>query len=145
MTEKIHELAEDHFLFQLITGPTQRSGNTLDLCFSNNPGLLYHYETVPTIHSDHRIIECSTKFSTTTNPADQESLRQPNDEDGPLAEFDNLNFFSDDVKWDEIENRLSAIPWTEEFSSLDPTQIHEKVVEICLEVCSQHFPKYTST
>ena len=41
MIEMMHNLADCYFMSQLISGPTQRSGNTLDLCFSNNSSLLH--------------------------------------------------------------------------------------------------------
>ena len=37
MASRLQELTNEHFMYQQISGPTHRMGNTLDLCFSNNP------------------------------------------------------------------------------------------------------------
>ena len=86
MIEKLFEFCEEHFLFQLIAGPTQRSENTLDLCLLNTPDLLHYYTCNTTMYSDHKIIEC-TANSKTREP-EHTTLRSPKEEDGPLAEFD---------------------------------------------------------
>ena len=145
MVEKVKELTDEYFLFQLISGPTQRSGNTLDLCFCNNPALLYDYKAITTIHSDHRILECKTRFSCNQSTPDPQTHRNPNPSDGPQAEFDKLNFFSEDVKWDDIIKELSEILWVDELKSLEPSQVLNKIVELCLKVCQKHVPERTST
>ena len=142
MIEKLFEFCEEHFLFQLIAGPTQRSGNTLDLCLSNNPALLHFYKCITTIYSDHKIIECATKSK--TEEPEPTTLRSPKEEDGPLAEFDSLNFLSDDANWEEMINDLSSVRWREELESLTPSEMFTRITEICLEVSRKHVPIRTS-
>ena len=144
MIELTQNFADEYFMSQLISGPTQRSGNTLDLCFSNNPSLLHSYDTVSTIYSDHRIIQCSTKFCINNNNPEPETYRVPNPEDGPQAEFDNLNFFSEDVKWNEIQREFSEVDWTEELDDLDPPNMVERFGEICLHICKTRVPERTN-
>ena len=61
------------------------------------------------MYSDHKISECNTKFNTDNITPEPETLCIPHPENSPQAEFDNLNFFSEDIKWDEIDNELSKV------------------------------------
>ena len=141
MIEQTQNLADDYFMSQLISGPTQRSGNTLDLCFSNNPSLLYDYNTITTTYSDHRILQCNTKFCIDKNNTEPETYRTPHSEDGPQAEFDNLNFCSEDVKWVEIKNELCDVSWSDELSDLGPSRMVDRIGEICLAACQGRVPE----
>ena len=138
MVQLLEDLTNDHFLFQQITGSTHRFGNTLDLCFSNNPALMHHYNCSPTIFSDHYLIEGSAAFKTSAE--DQGTFRQPNSEDGASATFDTLNFFSEDANWNEVQNDLSKVNWGDEFKSLDPGQMLNRLIETCTEVAKKHVP-----
>ena len=144
MIELTQNFADDHFMSQLISGPTQRSGNTLDLCFSNNPSLLYNYDTITTIYSDHRILQCNTKFCINNKNPEPETFRVPHPDDGPQAEFDSLNFNSEDVNWDDIIEELSQVSWIEEFKELEPYRMVERIGEICLNVCRGRVPERTN-
>ena len=144
MIEMIHNFADCYFMSQLISGPTQRSGNTLDLCFSNNPALLYNYDAINTLYSDHKILQCNTKLCIDDNNPEPETYRVPQPEDGPQAEFDNLNFFSEDVKWDEIEQELSEVSWPEELAELELYEMVERINEICLTICRDRVPERTT-
>ena len=144
MIEMMHNLADCYFMSQLISGPTQRSGNTLDLCFSNNSSLLHSYDAINTLYSDHKILQCNTKFCIDGNNSEPETYRTPHPEDGPQAEFDNLNFFSEDVKWDDIEHKLSEVSWLEELTDLEPYRMVERINEICLSICRSCVPERTT-
>ena len=139
MAQYLEELCNDHFLFQQITRPTHRLGNTLDLCFSNNPQLMHDYHCRPTIHSDHYIIEGSASFKAPSE--NQENFRQPSIEDGTSAIFDTLNFFSEDVNWNELDEDISRVDWDEVFQSLDPSAMFDKLIETCSELSKKHVPQ----
>ena len=143
MVQLLEDLSNDQFLFQQITGSTHRHGNTLDLCFSNNPKLMHDYHCTPTLLSDHYIIEGSAIFQAPTG--DQETFRKPNVEDGVSATFDTLNFFSEDVKWDELQEDLDKVNWTEDFKSLDPSRMFNRLIETCTEISKKHVPIRKST
>ena len=142
MAQILEDLANDHFLFQQVTGPTHRHGNTLDLCFSNNPQLMDDYHCRPTIFSDHYLIEGSAIFKSSTS--EQESFRQPHGEDGISATFDALNFFSEEVDWTEIQEDLSKVNWNMNFSCLSPSEMFSKLIEKCTEISKKHVPERKS-
>ena len=94
MAKDLIDLTHEQFLFQQITEPTHRQGNTLDLCFSNNPAFVHSYQCCWTLFSDHYIIEGCSTYSKFHRP---QSYRQPHWSAGPGAEFDKLNFMSEEA------------------------------------------------
>ena len=51
-----------YLLNQMVYKPTHKSGNILDLIFTNNKQLFNEIHVIPTTHSDHHIIEVATHF-----------------------------------------------------------------------------------
>ena len=143
MIDLLEDLTTEHFLFQQITRPTHKLGNTLDLLFSNNPAFLHEYQCSETILSDHYIIEGSAALKSSNE--DSETYRRPNEDDGTSATFDKLNFFSEDVKWESIEEDLAKVDWSDVFSSLDPTQMLTKMLEVCADISTKHVPHRKTT
>lgn len=101
MIEDLKSLTNEFFLTQLIHEPTHKHGNTLDLCFTNNPMLLHSYNTMETLFSDHFIIECLTNYSTRT----PKKVQPPNCEVSDI-EFDKFNFYSEDTNWVNLEKEF---------------------------------------
>ena len=113
MTEDFAEQAEEFFLFQQIHEATHRKGNILDLLFTNNPQYIHSYKPVGTIYSDHSIVECTTKYHTSSV---QEAKKQK--EYSPAAsQFEKLNFFSEYADWMGLNNELKDHNWSQEFRS----------------------------
>jgi hypothetical protein len=54
INQKILDIISDNNMEQIVTEPT-RENNTLDLCFTNNPGLVQNLEVEPGI-SDHNMV-----------------------------------------------------------------------------------------
>lgn len=137
MTQELISVVNEHYLFQQIMYPTHRCGNILDLCFSNNPGLLHSHQCTSTIFSDHHIVECYTAYTKTTS---QSSNRQPQTSDGPGSVFDTLNFMSDDVDWDSLERELHSFDWDSAFSLMNPNQMLHSFLETCCSISQKHVP-----
>ena len=81
---------------------THKAGNMLDLMYTNSTDIIHSINSsaVPTIYSDHFIIEFTTTMGTSTT----RNTVQPNVK--PDNIFDCLNFFSNDTKWEELEEHL---------------------------------------
>jgi len=60
--ETMKVFQDKHFLHQVVHTPTHRSGNTLDLVFTNNKNLINDTICYETSMSDHYIVEISTHF-----------------------------------------------------------------------------------
>ena len=138
MIELLQEVTSEYFLFQLITQSTHKHGNTLDLMFSNNPAFLHHYTASPTISSDHYIIECTAALK---SPAEPQTFREPNSQDGPAALFDELNFHSEEINWSSIESDLSEVNWETEFEGMNPAEMMNFLTESCARISKDHVPK----
>ena len=137
MAKNLIDLTHEHFLFQQITEPTHRQGNTLDLCFSNNPAFVHSYQCCRTIFSDHYIVEGRSTYSKFHRP---QSYRQPHSSAGPGAEFDKLNFMSDEADWDSLENELDAQDWNATLAGLDPGEMLTKLLETCASISQKFIP-----
>ena len=142
MIELLQELASEYFLFQQITEPTHKQGNTLDLMFSNNPAFLHHYTASPTILSDHYLIEGAAAIK---SPTEKNSFREPKAQDGPASIFDALNFHSEEVIWSDIESDLSEICWETEFQGMNPAELMNFLSEKCAEISKEHVPERKSS
>lgn len=133
MVQELLGLAQDTYLTQQIVEPTHKQGNTLDLLFTNNQQFLHNYQCVETIFSDHYIVECSTNYSQIpTNPLQSEP--------GETAEFDRLNFFSEDTNWSLLEMELAEHDWEYEFRSLTPNQMLATFLDVCFDISKKHTP-----
>ena len=94
MVKTLRDLTEEHFLLQLIHKAIHHHGNTLDLCFSDNPAFIHSYECAATQLSDHYIIEGRTTHGAALHKT---TCHSPNASDITSSVFDELNFFSDEA------------------------------------------------
>ena len=131
----LQKFQEDYFLKQHITAPTHILGNTLDLVFTNNSSFLHSYECLKPLQSisDHYLVECYTQFNSSFNHQSEEKpdLHSP---------FDKLNFFSEDVKWNDLIEELNAINWLHTFNDLHPDVMLSELMQQLLDVCNKHVP-----
>ena len=138
MMQQLEELMSEFFLFQLIEKPTHRLGNTLDLIFSNNPEFIHQYSCNPTTYSDHHVIEGAAVFRNAKT--EQSSFRQPNEEDGIGSVFDKLNFFSENVDWEKLEEDLANVSWRDKFLDKTPPEMMAELMETCADISQKHVP-----
>ena len=87
----------------------------MNLLFTNNLHFLHSHDTVESIFSDHRIVECATTYQL-DNPLGNTEKLSSSFEPGPS--FHTLNFFSDDVDWEGLEDELSSHDWESEFQQV---------------------------
>ena len=138
MVKNLQVLTEEHFLFQHIHKATHRHGNTLDLCFSNNPAFIHSYECVATQLSDHYIIEGRTTHGAALHKT---TCHRPNSSDSTSSVFDELNFFSDEADWDGLKNALAFIEWERQLSAIQPYEMMYTFLEICINSVRKFIPK----
>ena len=50
-------------LNQTIHKPTHSNGNILDFLLTNNSDMIFDYQIVPTVHSDHHMVDVSTHMT----------------------------------------------------------------------------------
>ena len=135
MIDDLLALSNEYFLTQFIKHSTHRLGNTLDLIFSNNPAMLHSSSGIETpLYSDHFLVECMSFFQVPV-PDDE----HPENGDSPTG-FGHLNFFSEDINWNELERELKNHNWNLEFRACSPEKMLEKFVEICKDIAIKYVP-----
>ena len=130
-------LAEEFFLFQLIRQATHRKGNTLDLLFCSNPDFLHSCNVTDTMFSDHCIVECMTIYAA---DSDTSHNAEKSAHSGPGAQFEDLNFFSDDTDWAGLDAELNSHDWKREFYSMETSEMTDRFIDICSSTAANHVP-----
>ena len=106
----LSQLCEEFYLEQKILHPTKEK-NILDLVFTNNEEIIYHYDITKTIMSDHNLIELTLNYNCTTQD------KKENYPSKPSTVFDELNFYKAD--WKSLTTLLNDVNWEKEFSDLN--------------------------
>ena len=144
MLEDLEEVAAEYFLLQHVTKPTHKDGNTLDLCFTNNTNLIHSYQCDYTISSHHYVVQFKTTLKVESVP--EETFRVPNEEDGPGAIFDSLNFLSDEADMKGLSEKLESMNWKEVLGDperTEPAVMLEKFINTCAKESVNYIPKRT--
>ena len=133
--ENLLDVADSFMLQQLILEPT-RGDNILDLVFTNNMDLLDNIKVAHTTISDHRLITANIALPGGLN-GDKRNWHQS-------GILDAMNFFSPNIEWDEINQKLSQCVWSFSDTNMHPDQIYEEIIEKIEEICVQHIPNKKS-
>ena len=141
MFNMLSEFTNDLCLKQYVDNPTHKDGNILDLFFTNNDvlvnDLLYPKPLNSITH--HCIVEVATTYR--PNIQRFKERKAP-----PRTGFHTLNFFHEDVNWDEINAAFSEYDWAREFKNKRPEQILNLFLDICFEIVKEFVPlKKTTT
>ena len=131
----LSKFLDEHFLHQHINKSTHIAGNILDLVFTNNINLLHSFEClqIPRSVSDHHIVECYTQFKSGASQTEEEKPEH-------LSPLDKLNFFSEDIDWDELTGELASHNWSTEFDGLHPNEMLANFMQVVLESCNKYIP-----
>ena len=138
MLNIINEMCNNLLLTQVVTGPTHKDGNTLDLVFVNNLALVHNTTAVPVLQSTshHSIIQISTTYKAHA-PFEQTALPKK-------SGLDALNFFHKDVQWDKLQEKLAAIDWVKNFENKSPDDILTSIYKETYEIAAECVPEKTS-
>ena len=135
MLECLSGFLDEHFLKQHISTPTHIAGNTLDLVFSNNDYLLHSYDCLKPLRSvsHHFVIESYTAFNSNIGEIEEDKPEY-------LSHLDKLNFFSNDIEWDKMNEEFETYDWKHAISNLQPDEMLIKIMQVILEVCNKYVP-----
>ena len=139
MIKDLLTLTNEFYLAQEIVTPTHNKGNTLDLLFTNNPELLHSYTSNETLFSDHHIVEGKINYKNSDCIVKEEITKSSNMSDS--TNFEQLNFFSDNIKWEKVYEELKEINWKLEFRGLLPKEMFIRFSQICFSICERHIPR----
>lgn len=130
-SEVLLQLMEEFMLIQRITSPT-RGSNILDLFMTNNDELVSALNTEDTIISDHRLVVVETILDRKSELLDRKDHRDL---------FTQLNFFSEDTKWEAINDDLLVIQWDTAMDNKNSQQMFHWIHSDLLRTCQKHTPK----
>ena len=137
MVEDIFNLTVSHFMTQTIDCATHRKGNTLDILFSNNIDLVHSYTPIYSGLSDHYIMEFNVDYQ---NQPKTESTEQNTSQPKLKTSFRDLNFFSEDINWEVLNQSFESHNWTHEFRRCTPDRMMSKFCDTVLDIASDHVP-----
>ena len=126
------DVAEKAFLTQQLTTPT-RLTNILDLFFTNNQDAVSDYKVEKTIFSDHNLITINTAYR-------KNRTRETHEPIPASTPFTTYNFYSGDIKWDEVLNSASEVNWDQVLEGNDPNIMLQALTTKLIEICSAHIP-----
>ena len=126
--ECVSDLSNNHFLTQHITTPTHVDGGTLDLLFCNNNSIFHSYNILKPLRStsDHYVVEVNTPLLLNINIQEEKPQF--------ASPFDSLNFFSNDIEWDNITSTIERHTHSHEFANLPPNERLAKFMTILTDV-----------
>ena len=136
MIEILREFSNDVLLTQIIREPTHYQGNTLDLVLTNNVSLIHSHEILPMplSISHHQFVNMYTQYKSPQLPSDIGASPR-------LSPFDNMNFHSKDVDWEQIVSTLGEVNWESELADCTLDEILEKLYSKTLEATKDHVPE----
>ena len=138
MIWSLKSFSQNFFLTQVITEPTHKDGNTLDLVLTNDTHMIHNTSCFDTLlsTSHHKIIEVTTLFN---SPFHQSQIFDKCFH----SKLDGLNFFSNKTDWKSIISNLESLDWDQELCNLDPDKMYDKILQICESICTKYTPKKT--
>ena len=86
------------------------------------------------MYSDHHIIQCATLYYSGSSPQ-----HTPPSSVSPRS-FDNLNFFSEETNWADLEEELDKHDWESAFQGLDISEMMSHFLEVCLDAAMKYVP-----
>ena len=134
----------EFYLTQEILKPTHKKGNVLDLFFTNNSEMLHSYESNEILFSDHYLVEGKLNYD--NNECCKEKKAFTKDEKGFTdtklftENFNQFNFFSENINWKTVNNELQKINWRWEFRRLSPEEMLSRLYSNCFSVCEKYIP-----
>ena len=131
--ETLMKLCNNQCMLQMIEEPT-REENTLDLIFTNEISIATEIEVNKTKLSDHNCIEISTSYIV------NEQLESNKTKD-INCKLKSLNFRTELLKWEEINNSIRATPWRDKFENKDTLEGCKEFEQVISNICIKIIPK----
>ena len=132
---KLMDIMDSFHLVQMIQEHTRKE-NTLDLMFTNNPGLFTQIEVTGTCMSDHDIIEITTSIPDNNHLLNNKGETQTNEND-----LRTLNFHHENVSWERINEIIERMPWRKLFEGKNNKECTEIFIDCLRRICLNLIPK----
>ena len=132
---KLMDIMDSFHLVQMIQEHTRKE-NTLDLMFTNNPGLFTQIEVTGTCLSDHDMIEITTSIPDNNHLLNNKGETQTNEND-----LRTLNFHHENVSWERINEIIERMPWRKLFEGKNKKECTEIFIDCLRRICLNIIPK----
>ena len=132
---KLMDIMDSFHLVQMIQEHTRKE-NTLDLMFTNNPGLFTQIEVTGTCLSDHDMIEITTSIPDNNHLLNNKGETQTNEND-----LRTLNFHHENVSWERINEIIERMPWRKLFEGKNNKECTEIFIDCLRRICLNLIPK----
>ena len=128
----LFDLLDEYCLMQCISKPT-RGQNILDLVFTNNQQLISDIQIndVSKTISDHKIIKCESTRLTKTEKKTNNIYEK----------FDKLNFYSNNIKWENIIRDLENTQWDSLLENKSITEMYDIITAKTLQISETSVPQ----
>ena len=137
MIELLSNFCSNNFLMQIVTQPTHRAGNTLDIILTNNSDAFSFLDVTPTSPiSSHYLVKATCSLIA--------AHRSPRKVNSTSSKFDGLNLFSEKTNWDGMNAALSSLDWPSTLQNLTVTQMERKFISKCEDIAEEHAPGRTA-
>ena len=135
MLNHVNEMCNQLLLSQIITTPTHKDGNILDLVFVNNCSLVHNTSVLPVLQSTshHSIVQIATTYK--AEPAPSGTTRPK------PSMFRALNYFHKDTNWENLMGALGNIEWEAEFKDMTSDEKLDFIYTKCHEASVSCVPE----
>ena len=134
--ERLCRITNQYNLIQAIKGPTREENgkkSTLDLIYTNDISLFTEIEINPSTMSDHHLIEICTSYDCIIK------RRETSTKENEMG-MRKFNFYSKDIKWKEVNEKVTMIPY-ENIESKDTIILIEDLLKNLNNICEEKTPK----
>ena len=134
MIDLMREFAHQYFLLQIVSKPTHRAGNILDVILTNSSDLFPTIEVVPSYPiSSHHLVKCEM----ITNRANSHQSYSHTEN----TAFDNVNLYSEKTDWPKIKTGIANKDWQSEFEDKSTDEMFCLLISTCEQLVSTYTPK----
>ena len=137
MISILSEFCSKNFLTQIVTQPTHSAGNILDLALTNNDDAFRFLNATPTSPvSSHSLINITCNITSPLQPARTLPANS--------SIFDDLNLFSEDINWNNINQQFHEMDWHTKFRDLNVHEMYTVIIQTCESVLAENAPRKAS-
>ena len=129
-------------MIQAIGEPTREENekkSTLDLVYTNDIDLFTEIGVYKSCMSDHHTLEISTSYEPKIEKRSHEELYRN------INILRELNFYSEDIQWKEVNKRIKEIPWEEVQENKSMEELNEYLIIQIIRICRELIPKKSDT
>ena len=138
MTQALNSFCLEYSLSQIIQSSTHKDGNILDLLLTNNALHIHSHAVIPTLNSisHHYTMHVATRLFIDSKTCTSNKSKN-------WETYAKHNFYHKDIKWDNINGKLSLVDWENEFHNKPVDEMLEIFYKLTYQIVSDNAPLKT--